>query len=135
MSTNGLPTGVLSMPISRVTKFFNFKVDEYGCWVWGLHLNPRGYAYSWIGERNVRVHRAMWELTHGKEVPPHHVIHHLCNTPSCINPYHLQAVTQAENNASGNKSPYKKRKLARALSKLKEGQYDYEQQHLFRLRI
>jgi hypothetical protein len=74
-----------------------------GCWLWlggtdGRNgygrLNPR----TW-GER--QAHRYSYRL-HKGEIPKGLVIDHKCRNPSCVNPEHLEPVTQAENMARGN---------------------------------
>lgn len=70
------------------------------CWIWAGPVNEKGYgmvSFTISGkQRTFRPHRVMYELAHGI-IPDGLVIDHLCRTPLCINPEHLEAVTQAEN--------------------------------------
>lgn len=68
-----------------------------GCWPWLAHRNRLGYGVMTDGYRNVMAHRVSWELAHGMPVPHGLVLDHLCRMPCCVNPAHLDAVTQREN--------------------------------------
>lgn len=57
-----------------------------GCDVKGY----RRYGRKWV-------HRMAWEDANQATIPPGYVIMHLCDTPRCINPKHLQLGTQKEN--------------------------------------
>lgn len=73
-----------------------------GCWLWLGATNIHGYGVlASLGGANSRrskhyVHRLMYVGFVG-EVPAGLVLDHLCRTPACCNPAHLEAVTQAEN--------------------------------------
>lgn len=67
------------------------------CWLWTGHLNNNGYGkIGDEGRRSVYAHRAMYELLIAP-IPPGLTIDHLCRTPACVNPAHLEPVTHAEN--------------------------------------
>jgi hypothetical protein len=73
-----------------------------GCWLWTGAINRQGYAQTTRGRgRSLRAHRLMFEETHGK-IPPGMVLDHICRVRCCVNPDHLEPVTQAENVRRGN---------------------------------
>ncbi len=76
---------------------FWMKVEkrEGGCWLW-TGATSRGYGQMRIAGKSVRAHRWSWEHVHGS-VPVGLVIDHVCKTTRCVNPEHLEPVTQAEN--------------------------------------
>lgn len=72
-----------------------FVVSDAGCWEWRGQLH-RGYGYFRHGGSNRRAHRVAYELLVG-EVPVGLVLDHLCCNTRCVNPKHLEPVTQHEN--------------------------------------
>jgi hypothetical protein len=73
-------------------------LDENGCLLW-TGTTTRGYGYIGAGARSAGVrktHRAMYELLIGP-IPKGLVIDHLCRVRNCMNPFHLEPVTSAEN--------------------------------------
>lgn len=66
-----------------------------GCWLWAGSTRS-GYAAYWDGARVVRGHRYLYELLLGP-VPEGLVLDHLCGVPSCVNPGHLEPVSQKTN--------------------------------------
>lgn len=70
---------------------------EGGCWEWQAKRNQYGYGKFSISRRSeVFAHRLSWELMRGP-IPAGLVIDHLCRNPACVNPDHLEPVTQMEN--------------------------------------
>lgn len=70
--------------------------DDNGCWIWTGSLR-RGYG-SIGGDDGKRkfAHRALYEILVGP-IPDGLKLDHLCRTLACVNPAHLEPVTQAEN--------------------------------------
>lgn len=75
--------------------------DENGCWIWGSKSSG-GYGVITIRdadgrERRPRAHRWVYEYMVG-EIPEGLHLDHLCRNRICVNPWHLEPVTQRENN-------------------------------------
>ncbi|SIN33573.1 HNH endonuclease signature motif containing protein [Mycobacteroides abscessus] len=68
------------------------------CWQWGASLNDGGYGQIYVHEvrRPIRAHRVAWELLRG-EIPTGLVIDHLCRNRRCVNPWHMDLVTNEVN--------------------------------------
>lgn len=87
------------MPRWNKTLFDRFgeKIErnESGCWLWmaGVHL---GYALFSFGGKTIFGHRFAYEAFRC-EIPKGLQIDHLCRNRRCVNPFHMQAVTQREN--------------------------------------
>lgn len=68
-----------------------------GCWFWMGGLSERHYGVIYPARgRNVRAHRVAYQMTLGP-IPDGLVLDHLCRIHCCVNPDHLEAVTQAVN--------------------------------------
>lgn len=64
-----------------------------GCLVWHAGKTPAGYGIFFDG-KPVIAHRWIYEQVVG---PIKQVIDHTCRNPSCVNPNHLEDVSQKEN--------------------------------------
>lgn len=76
------------------------KVERRGprqCWLWIGALRANGRGNFWDGTAYVAPYRYSYVL-HIGPIPKDLTIDHLCFEPRCVNPAHLEAVTQAENN-------------------------------------
>ena len=80
------------------------------CWLWRGALNNRGYGQFRREKPHLMLaHRWAYESVHG-HIPDGLTLDHLCRTPACVRPDHLEAVTLAENARRG--------VVARALERL-----------------
>lgn len=70
---------------------------EGDCWEWRGPLQSDGrYGVIKFRSKPLRAHRVAYELAVGP-IPDGLVIDHLCRNTTCVNPSHLEPVTQAEN--------------------------------------
>lgn len=67
-----------------------------GCVVWIGYRDGRGYGRVAVGYEKKLAHRMSFE-EHRAPIPPGAVINHICRNRSCINPDHLETVSQARN--------------------------------------
>lgn len=73
------------------------KVDKTNsCWFWASSMYPDGYGQFWLKPRKVRAHRFAYELLVGP-IPEGMVLDHLCRRRDCVNPEHLEPVTNRQN--------------------------------------
>ena len=74
-----------------------YVIEESGCWTWVGFIDKDGY-----GRWNCNVtgspiaHRAVYILKRGP-IPDGLTLDHLCRNRSCVNPDHMEAVTNKEN--------------------------------------
>lgn len=66
------------------------------CWMWKGRKDKDGYGVWWFEGKNVRAHRFIFEIHHGK-IEKGKVCRHICNNPGCVNPFHISESTQKEN--------------------------------------
>lgn len=74
----------------RVQKLSN------GCWEWSGKLTPKGYGKCQFRNKELYAHRVSYTWERG-EIPSGMVIDHLCRNKKCVNPNHLEVVTNVEN--------------------------------------
>lgn len=87
--------------VTPLDRFLNKVValddEDGGCWIWLAAVSIHGYGQ--FGLRNgmpTPAHR--WSYQHFVgPIPDGLVIDHVCRRRDCVNPDHLEAVTQGEN--------------------------------------
>ena len=65
------------------------------CWEW-VGYGSDGYGHAWYEGKKWTAHRLMWTVLVG-EIPEGLQVDHLCRNRRCVNPDHLEPVTQQEN--------------------------------------
>lgn len=94
------PSGSLSVPLegeSLSARAFrpDYVIDRAtGCWVW-QKFALRRYGRVTVDGVAQWAHRAYWERAYGP-IPAGHEIHHVCKNPSCVNPGHLELISERQ---------------------------------------
>jgi HNH endonuclease len=70
------------------------------CWVWLGSVNCMDYGYVDRKGKHIPAHRVFYEEKHGP-IPEGKQLDHLCRVHRCVNPDHLEPVTNAENTRRG----------------------------------
>lgn len=101
-----MPTGVYNrLPKSLTTEErFWANVDKTnidGCWLWLRSNNGKGYGQFVIDGKKHYAHRYAYELIKGV-IPKGMTLDHLCRNPYCVNPAHLEPVSNRTNLLRGN---------------------------------
>lgn len=88
-------------PIGR-KRPIGYVMQENGCWDWVGAVTRGGYGTVWVaGKQKVcRAARFYYEKEVGP-IPDGLTIDHLCRNHLCVNPAHLEAVTNRENGLRG----------------------------------
>lgn len=71
-------------------------LDESGCWLWQHRLDKDGYGRPRVGGRSVRAHVLSYSAFIA-DVPSGMCVCHKCDTPRCVNPFHLFLGTNQDN--------------------------------------
>lgn len=72
------------------------KVSTDDCWLWGRQIDSKGYGQLTNSGIRYSAHRFMY-LAYRGDIPTGLEVDHICDTPRCMNPDHLQLLTHAEN--------------------------------------
>ncbi|WEF34898.1 hypothetical protein [Pseudoduganella chitinolytica] len=65
-----------------------------GCWIWLGATDQHGYGRIFLNGRPRRLHRAVYQEVKGAAK---NSVCHTCDTPCCVNPYHLYDGTHHQN--------------------------------------
>ena len=87
-------------PINLETSYV---VTLNNCWEWQHRLNDAGYGLLMRNRKVWRAHRYFYSMVKGA-IPEGLVLDHLCRNRACVNPDHLEPVTQSTNAKRGDTS-------------------------------
>lgn len=89
----------------RSADYFWARVEKTEtCWRWTGHVDKDGYGRV---DGGMRASRYAWEVFNGPipTTTPRLVVDHLCRNPWCVNPKHLELITDRENVLRGALTP------------------------------
>ncbi len=92
--------GLFSLPLADRLALHIVPVTETGCWLWIGSAYSNGYGQMGFKGRSHLAHRLSYQA-HIGPIPDGLTIDHLCRVRCCINPAHLEAVTQSVNVSRG----------------------------------
>lgn len=93
---------ILPMPVQFKPLYERYEIKPDGCWQWtGNKTTAHGYGVFLVNGRKFRAHRYFYEFFNSTRIPPDMVIDHLCQNPGCVNPQHMEVVTQGVNARRG----------------------------------
>ena len=123
-----MPAGVYQR--KEFSEYFWAKVDKKGadeCWLWTGSTYVNGYGTIRRDGKVVSAHRTSYDLHHPLTKPINEVdmcVCHTCDTPACVNPYHLFLGTRSVNMLDcvqkGRINPYCRQGSANPFSKYDE---------------
>ena len=92
MSYNTIP----DLNPKDLQRFWNKVTKTGNCWEWVSSKTEKGYGQFNVNNKLYYVHRISYQLSLGI-IPNDLQLDHLCRNPSCVNPEHLEVVTNQEN--------------------------------------
>ena len=106
-SLSAMHKSLLESPKSRENFWSKVKKTET-CWLWLGRLNHSGYGDFWVRIngtfRALKAHRVAYTLLVGR-IPANMTLDHVgarCGRRNCVNPSHLEVVSNRENVLRGN---------------------------------
>ena len=77
-----------------IKRFWSFVEKTPTCWKWRTVQGH--YVQFSVKGNQVLAHHFSFILKHGS-IPEGMIVHHKCGMPTCVRPFHLEAITQKEN--------------------------------------
>jgi len=66
------------------------------CWIWKGTINSQGYGVAWFNGKLHRAHRLIYEWER-ETIPQGMVADHICRIRNCVNPDHIEIITNGAN--------------------------------------
>lgn len=88
--------------MSAEGRFWSRIKQDGECWRWVGGTDHYGYGRLYVNKYPAKAHRFAYELLR-HDIPDGLVIDHLCENRWCVNPWHMEPVTQAVNVTRANR--------------------------------
>ena len=88
------------LPVPAVDRFWAKVNKTATCWLWTASCSSEGYGRINISGKSTYAHRWAYEQAHGP-IPEGMHIDHLCRVRHCVNPEHMEVVTNRQNFTRG----------------------------------
>ena len=88
--------GAMEWDVLTLANFWMHVEKTDYCWIWTGSKNKDGYGAFKISNKSAAAHRLSYEMFNGK-INESMCIMHVCDNPSCVNPFHLQEGTHMKN--------------------------------------
>jgi hypothetical protein len=95
------------------------RLTSTGCWIWLGPVNASGYGHMRRGDQQL-AHRIAYQYFRGP-IPEGMQTDHLCRNRRCVNPWHLEIVTNQVNVWRGALAALTPKKAAFIRQQLREG--------------
>jgi len=93
---NSIPIYLNIVQQNRFWSNVNGIGPELTCWLWSGRVDGFGYGHFKSQGHSLKAHRVAWVLKRGA-IPEGLTLDHLCRNPRCVNPAHLELVSNKEN--------------------------------------
>ena len=90
-----MPTGIFQRPLAS-ERFWVKVIKTDNCWLWQGSQDGYGYGQFWAQGHKISAHRFAYELL-VDSISKGLTLDHLCRVRHCVNPGHLEPVTNREN--------------------------------------
>ena len=90
------PSRSMIIDEAAITRFWSKVLRTPSCWLWLGGRTKRGYGAYFNDNTQMLAYRFAFIVSRGS-VPEGMVLDHLCRVKHCVNPDHLEAVTQRVN--------------------------------------
>lgn len=77
-------------------RFWDKVLFTSDCWEWQAVKNKDGYGMIALNRKMISAHRVSYQMYKGS-IPRQLMIDHLCRNRKCVNPHHMELVTNQEN--------------------------------------
>lgn len=88
----------MSRYLPDLERFWSRVEKTDACWIWRGYIDPVGYGRLRFAGKTQLAHRVSFVIANGS-IPAGLTLDHLCYVKACVNPAHLDPVSQAVNYA------------------------------------